>query len=54
MTIPLPADDLRRLPQEGLPVDGIVDPVTWSALIITVRQDSQGDTVRGIQLSSWR
>jgi peptidoglycan hydrolase-like protein with peptidoglycan-binding domain len=35
--------------QEGLTVDGIVGPVTWSALIITVRQGSQGDAVRGVQ-----
>jgi peptidoglycan hydrolase-like protein with peptidoglycan-binding domain len=35
--------------QEGLAVDGIVGPVTWSALIITVRQGSQGDAVRGVQ-----
>ena len=31
--------------QKGLAVDGIVGPVTWSALIITVRQGSQGDAV---------
>jgi peptidoglycan hydrolase-like protein with peptidoglycan-binding domain len=35
--------------QEGLTVDGIVGPVTWPALIITVRQGSQGDAVRGVQ-----
>jgi peptidoglycan hydrolase-like protein with peptidoglycan-binding domain len=35
--------------QEGLAVDGIVGPATWSALIITVRQGSQGDAVRGVQ-----
>src|SRR5690348_14956934 len=35
--------------QKGLAVDGIVGPVTWSALIITVRQGSQGDAVRGVQ-----
>jgi peptidoglycan hydrolase-like protein with peptidoglycan-binding domain len=35
--------------QVGLAVDGIVGPATWSALIITVRQDSQGDAVRGVQ-----
>ena len=35
--------------QEGLVVDGIVGPATWSALIITVRQGSQGDAVRGVQ-----
>jgi peptidoglycan hydrolase-like protein with peptidoglycan-binding domain len=35
--------------QKGLAVDGIVGPATWSALIITVRQGSQGDAVRGVQ-----
>lgn len=33
--------------QNSLAVDGIVGPVTWSALIITVKQGSQGDAVRG-------
>ena len=35
--------------QQGLAVDGIVGPNTWSALIVTVRQGSQGDAVRGVQ-----
>jgi peptidoglycan hydrolase-like protein with peptidoglycan-binding domain len=35
--------------QQGLTVDGIVGPDTWSALIVTVRQGSQGDAVRGVQ-----
>ena len=35
--------------EKGLAVDGIVGPATWSALIITVRQGSQGDAVRGVQ-----
>jgi peptidoglycan hydrolase-like protein with peptidoglycan-binding domain len=35
--------------QKGLAVDGIVGPNTWSALIITVKQGSQGDAVRGVQ-----
>src|SRR3954454_12158080 len=35
--------------QKGLAVDGIVGPLTWSALIVTVRQGSQGDAVRGVQ-----
>ncbi len=35
--------------QKGLAVDGIVGPDTWSALIVTVRQGSQGDAVRGVQ-----
>jgi peptidoglycan hydrolase-like protein with peptidoglycan-binding domain len=32
-----------------LSVDGIVGPLTWSALIITVKRGSQGDAVRGVQ-----
>src|SRR3954452_25360726 len=32
-----------------LPVDGIVGPNSWSALIITVKRGSQGDAVRGVQ-----
>jgi peptidoglycan hydrolase-like protein with peptidoglycan-binding domain len=35
--------------QKGLAVDGIVGPNTWSALIITVKQGSQGDAVKGVQ-----
>jgi peptidoglycan hydrolase-like protein with peptidoglycan-binding domain len=35
--------------QRGLAVDGIVGPHTWSALIVTVRQGSTGDAVRGVQ-----
>jgi peptidoglycan hydrolase-like protein with peptidoglycan-binding domain len=35
--------------QKSLAVDGIVGPNTWSALIITVKQGSQGDAVRGVQ-----
>ena len=34
---------------KGLAVDGIVGPVTWGAVIVTVRQGSQGDAVRGVQ-----
>ena len=37
--------------QKGLAVDGIVGPNTWSALIITVKQGSQGDAVRGSRRS---
>jgi peptidoglycan hydrolase-like protein with peptidoglycan-binding domain len=32
-----------------LTVDGVVGPNTWSALIVTVKRGSQGDTVRGVQ-----
>ena len=35
--------------QNGLAVDGIVGPNTWSRLIITVKQGSKGDAVRGVQ-----
>jgi peptidoglycan hydrolase-like protein with peptidoglycan-binding domain len=35
--------------QKALAVDGIVGPNTWSALILTVKQGSQGDAVRGVQ-----
>ena len=34
---------------KGLAVDGIVGPRTWSAVIVTVRQGSRGDAVRGVQ-----
>lgn len=34
---------------KGLSGDGIVGPQTWTALVITVRQGSSGDAVRGIQ-----
>ena len=30
-------------------VDGIVGPQTWAALIVTVRQGTTGDAVRGVQ-----
>jgi peptidoglycan hydrolase-like protein with peptidoglycan-binding domain len=35
--------------QNNLSVDGIVGPNTWSALIVQVKQGSQGDAVRGVQ-----
>jgi peptidoglycan hydrolase-like protein with peptidoglycan-binding domain len=33
----------------GLAADGIVGPLTWPKVIVTVRQGSQGDAVRGVQ-----
>jgi hypothetical protein len=38
--------------QKGLVVDGIVGPITWRALIVTVKKGSQGEAVRGVQPSS--
>jgi peptidoglycan hydrolase-like protein with peptidoglycan-binding domain len=35
--------------QKNLTVDGDVGPQTWSALIVTVRNGSRGDAVRGVQ-----
>jgi hypothetical protein len=34
---------------KGLTADGIVGPVTWPALVVQVKQGSQGDAVRGVQ-----
>ena len=33
----------------GLAADGIVGPVTWSALVVEVKQGSQGEAVKGVQ-----
>ena len=35
---------------QGIGVDGIVGPVTWSRLFITVRRGSTGDAVKGVQV----
>lgn len=35
---------------QGLVVDGIVGPVTWSRLFITVRRGSAGEAVKGVQV----
>ena len=35
--------------QKGLAVDGIVGPLTWRALIVTVKKGSQGEAVRAVQ-----
>jgi len=32
-----------------LTVDGVVGPVTWAALVVTVHQGNTGDAVRGVQ-----
>ena len=40
---------LLRARGHNVTVDGIVGPNTWSALISTVKQSSQGDAVRGVQ-----
>ena len=34
---------------KGLTVDGVVGAHTWAAVIVTVRQGSSGDAVRGVQ-----
>ncbi len=34
---------------EGLPVDGIVGPITWSRLVIDTALGSTGEAVRGVQ-----
>ena len=34
---------------KGLTVDGVVGAQTWAAVILTVRQGSSGDAVRGVQ-----
>src|SRR5262245_2782702 len=33
----------------GLAVDGVVGPLTWPRLIVTVRRGSSGEAVRGVQ-----
>jgi peptidoglycan hydrolase-like protein with peptidoglycan-binding domain len=34
---------------KGLPTTGMLDPQTWTTLIIQVRRGSTGDAVRGVQ-----
>src|SRR3954452_15440009 len=35
--------------EKNLGVDGIVGPLTWTALVLTVRRGDQGDAVRSVQ-----
>jgi peptidoglycan hydrolase-like protein with peptidoglycan-binding domain len=35
--------------EKNLGVDGIVGPLTWAALVLTVRRGDQGDAVRSVQ-----
>jgi len=35
---------------QGIVVDGIVGPITWSRLFITVRRGSTGEAVKGVQV----
>jgi peptidoglycan hydrolase-like protein with peptidoglycan-binding domain len=47
---PLTDQAVRAFQQaKNLTVDGIVGARTWGALIVTVRQGSTGDAVRGVQ-----
>jgi Animal haem peroxidase/Putative peptidoglycan binding domain len=44
-------DAVRRFQgNQGIDVDGIVGPVTWSRLFITVRRGSTGEAVKGVQV----
>ncbi|MGV0743990.1 peptidoglycan-binding protein [Mycolicibacterium sp. XJ870] len=48
---PLTEQAVRRFQgNQGIGVDGIVGPVTWSRLFITVRRGSTGEAVKGIQV----
>ena len=35
---------------QGIAVDGVVGPVTWARLFITVRRGSTGEAVKGVQV----
>jgi hypothetical protein len=44
-------DAVRRFQgQQGIAVDGVVGPDTWSRLFITVRRGSTGEAVKAVQL----
>jgi hypothetical protein len=48
---PLTEQAVRRFQgNQGIAVDGIVGPVTWSRLFITVRRGSTGEAVKGVQV----
>ncbi|MBU9762889.1 heme peroxidase [Mycobacterium sp. TNTM28] len=48
---PVTEQAVRRFQgNQGIVVDGIVGPVTWSRLFITVRRGSTGEAVKGIQV----
>jgi peptidoglycan hydrolase-like protein with peptidoglycan-binding domain len=34
---------------QGLAADGIVGPITWTALVVEVKQGSEGEAVKGVQ-----
>ena len=34
---------------QGLAVDGVVGPITWAALVVEVKQGSEGEAVKGVQ-----
>ncbi len=34
---------------QGLAVDSVVGPITWAALVVEVKQGSEGEAVKGVQ-----
>lgn len=48
---PITEQAVRRFQgNQGIVVDGVVGPVTWTRLFITVRRGSKGEAVKGIQV----